>query len=72
VRALFPFYAFFFFLFNNLKRERVKGGRNGAEGKRGASEEKPGSAEDGVFSKINDLAKKVAEILGFLDLPVPT
>jgi hypothetical protein len=72
VRALFYFYAFFFFLFNYLKRERVKRGRNGAEGKRGASEEKTGSVEDGVFSRINDLAAKRAEILGFLDMPVPT
>jgi hypothetical protein len=72
VRALFPFYAFFFFLFNDLKRERVKRGRNGAEGKRRASEEKTGSVEDGVFSRINDLATNRAEILGFLDMPVPT
>jgi hypothetical protein len=72
VRALFPFYAFFFFLFNDLKRERVKRGRNGAEGKRGASEEKTGSVEDGVFSRINNLASNRAEILGFLDMPVPT
>jgi hypothetical protein len=72
VRALFSFYAFFFFLFNDLKRERVKRGRNGAEGKRGKSEEKTGSVEDGVFSRINDLASNRAEILGFLDMPVPT
>jgi hypothetical protein len=72
VRALFSFYAFFFFLFNDLKRERVKRGRNGAEGKRGESEEKTGSVEDGVFSRINDLAANRAEILGFLDMPVPT
>jgi hypothetical protein len=52
----FPFYAFFFFLFNELKRERVKRGRNGAEGKREAAEEKTGSVEDAVFSTINDLA----------------
>jgi hypothetical protein len=58
VRALFSFYAFFFFLFNELKRES-KRGRNGAEGKRGASEEKMGSVEDGVFSTINDLDRKV-------------
>jgi hypothetical protein len=63
---------FFFFLFNDLKRERVKGGRNGAEGKRDTSEEKTGAAEDGVFSRINDLASNWAEILGFLYMPVPT
>jgi len=72
VRAFFSFYALLFFLFNDLKRERVKRGRNGAEGKRGESEEKTGSVEDGVFSRINDLAANRVEILGFLDMPVPT
>jgi hypothetical protein len=72
VRALFYFYAFFFFLFNYLKRERVKRGRNGAEGKRGASEEKTGSSEDGVFIEFKDLARKQVEILGFFYMPVPT
>lgn len=70
--ALFLSMLISFFLFNNLKRERVRGGRHGNVEKRRRRVEKSGVPVDAIFNEINDLGQKTGEIHEFLDVPVPT